>query len=77
MWSSPIRRFALAPIRRFVQSPLEPLPAPIVTIRPMKKLAVLRALFPVILLTSSVASGFDLGKVHKLVVFGDSLSDNG
>jgi phospholipase/lecithinase/hemolysin len=43
----------------------------------MKKLAVLRALFPVILLTSSIASAFDLGKVHNLVVFGDSLSDNG
>jgi phospholipase/lecithinase/hemolysin len=43
----------------------------------MKKLAVLRALFPVILLTSSIASAFDLSKVHNLVVFGDSLSDNG
>jgi phospholipase/lecithinase/hemolysin len=43
----------------------------------MKKLAVLRALFPVILLTSSIASAFDLSKVHHLVVFGDSLSDNG
>ena len=43
----------------------------------MKKLAVLRALFPVILLTSSIASAFDLTKVHNLVVFGDSLSDNG
>ncbi|MBV8274989.1 MAG: SGNH/GDSL hydrolase family protein [Verrucomicrobia bacterium] len=43
----------------------------------MKKLAVLRALFPVILLTSSIASAFELSKVHNLVVFGDSLSDNG
>jgi phospholipase/lecithinase/hemolysin len=43
----------------------------------MKKLDVLRALFPVILLTSSIAGAFDLSKVHNLVVFGDSLSDNG
>jgi phospholipase/lecithinase/hemolysin len=43
----------------------------------MKKLDVLRALFPVLLLTSSFASAFDLSKVHNLVVFGDSLSDNG
>ena len=43
----------------------------------MKKLAVLGALFPVILLTSSIAVAFDLSKVHNLVVFGDSLSDNG
>ena len=43
----------------------------------MKKLDVLRALFPVLLLTSSIASAFDLSKVHNLVVFGDSLSDNG
>jgi len=43
----------------------------------MKKLAVFWALFPVILLTSSIASAFDLHKVHHLVVFGDSLSDNG
>jgi phospholipase/lecithinase/hemolysin len=43
----------------------------------MKKLAVLRALFPVILLTSSIAGAFELSKVHNLVVFGDSLSDNG
>jgi outer membrane lipase/esterase len=43
----------------------------------MKKLAVLGALFPLILLTSSIASAFDLSKVHNLVVFGDSLSDNG
>jgi phospholipase/lecithinase/hemolysin len=43
----------------------------------MKKLAVLRLLFPVILLTSSIAAAFDLSKVHNLVVFGDSLSDNG
>jgi len=43
----------------------------------MKKLAVLRVLFPVILLTSSIAAAFDLSKVHNLVVFGDSLSDNG
>ena len=43
----------------------------------MKKLAVLRALFPVLLLTSSIAGAFDLSKVHNLVVFGDSLSDNG
>src|SRR5215469_5209634 len=42
----------------------------------MQKLAVLR-LFPVILLTSSIAAAFDLSKVHNLVVFGDSLSDNG
>jgi phospholipase/lecithinase/hemolysin len=43
----------------------------------MKKLAVLGALLPLILLTSSIASAFDLSKVHNLVVFGDSLSDNG
>jgi phospholipase/lecithinase/hemolysin len=43
----------------------------------MKKLDVLRALFPVLLLTSSIANAFDLSKVHNLVVFGDSLSDNG
>ena len=43
----------------------------------MKKLAVLGVLFPVILLTSSIAAAFDLSKVHNLVVFGDSLSDNG
>ena len=43
----------------------------------MKKLAVFRVLFPVILLTSSIAAAFDLSKVHNLVVFGDSLSDNG
>src|SRR5258708_11481242 len=43
----------------------------------MKKLVVLGTLLPVILLTSSIAAAFDLGKVHNLVVFGDSLSDNG
>jgi len=43
----------------------------------MKKLAVLGVLFPVILLTSSIAAAFDVTKVHNLVVFGDSLSDNG
>ena len=43
----------------------------------MKKLAVLGVLFPAILLTSSIAAAFDLTKVHNLVVFGDSLSDNG
>jgi phospholipase/lecithinase/hemolysin len=42
----------------------------------MKKLVVLGTLLP-ILLTSSIAAAFDLGKVHNLVVFGDSLSDNG
>jgi phospholipase/lecithinase/hemolysin len=43
----------------------------------MKKLAVLGVLFPVILLTSSIAAAFDLSQVNNLVVFGDSLSDNG
>jgi phospholipase/lecithinase/hemolysin len=43
----------------------------------MKKLVVLGTLLPLILLTSSIAAAFDLGKVHNLVVFGDSLSDNG
>src|SRR5690349_9388150 len=44
---------------------------------PMKKLVVLGTLLPLILLTSSIAAAFDLSKVHNLVVFGDSLSDNG
>ena len=43
----------------------------------MKKLALLGMLFPAILLTSSIGAAFDLSKVHNLVVFGDSLSDNG
>lgn len=43
----------------------------------MKKLALLGILFPAILLTSSTGAAFDLNKVHNLVVFGDSLSDNG
>lgn len=43
----------------------------------MKKLVVLGTLLPLVLLTSSIAAAFDLGKVHNLVVFGDSLSDNG
>ena len=43
----------------------------------MKKLLVLPTLLPLIFLTSSIAAAFDLGKVHNLVVFGDSLSDNG
>jgi phospholipase/lecithinase/hemolysin len=43
----------------------------------MKKLVVLGTLFPLVLLTSSIAAAFDLSKVHNLVVFGDSLSDNG
>jgi thermolabile hemolysin len=43
----------------------------------MKNLVVLGVLFPVILLTSSIAAAFDLSQVHNLVVFGDSLSDNG
>jgi phospholipase/lecithinase/hemolysin len=43
----------------------------------MKKLALLGMLFPLIFLTSSIGAAFDLGKVHNLVVFGDSLSDNG
>jgi hypothetical protein len=49
----------------------------IVILFTMKKLVVLGTLLPVILLTSSIAAAFDLGKVHNLVVFGDSLSDNG
>ena len=43
----------------------------------MKKLVVLGTLLPLVLLTSSIAAAFDLSKVHNLVVFGDSLSDNG
>jgi phospholipase/lecithinase/hemolysin len=43
----------------------------------MKKLALLGMLFPAIFLTSSIGAAFDLSKVHNLVVFGDSLSDNG
>ena len=43
----------------------------------MKKLALLGMLFPAILLTGSIGAAFDLSKVHNLVVFGDSLSDNG
>jgi thermolabile hemolysin len=43
----------------------------------MKKLVVLGTLLPLILLTTSIASAFDLSQVHNLVVFGDSLSDNG
>jgi hypothetical protein len=49
----------------------------IVILFTMKKLVVLGTLLPLILLTSSIAAAFDLGKVHNLVVFGDSLSDNG
>jgi phospholipase/lecithinase/hemolysin len=65
------------PYRCFADSPLEPTAARVVALAPMKKMVVLRVLFPVILLTSSIASAFDLSKVHNLVVFGDSLSDNG
>jgi phospholipase/lecithinase/hemolysin len=43
----------------------------------MKKLVVLGTLLPLVLLTSSTAIAFNLGQVHNLVVFGDSLSDNG
>ena len=43
----------------------------------MKKLVVLGILIPWILLSGSIASAFDLSQVHNLVVFGDSLSDNG
>ena len=59
-------RFALETPRRFI-----------VTLLSMKKLVVLVTLLPLVLLTSSIAGAFDLSKVHNLVVFGDSLSDNG